>query len=126
MIVIEGNGSRPSHRGDGVKESETMYCLNQVDRHAVCYRKVRRAASKDDYETWVETKESNTLNCFDMGGVRSTTVICYAICSYDSNAMKSSNPHSGIYEAETSRTLDNNGGNPACNQGGIIVCEKRN
>ena len=37
--------------------------------------------------------------------------------------MKSSNPHSGIYEAETARTLDGNGGNPACNQGGIaVVC----
>ena len=35
--------------------------------------------------------------------------------------MKSANPHSGIYEADTSRTLDNNGGNPACNQGGIAV-----
>lgn len=47
--------------------------------------------------------------------------VCYGISSYDSNAMKSPNPHSGIYEAETSRTLDLNGGNPACNQGGIAV-----
>ena len=47
----------------------------------------------------------------------------FGICSKDSNAMKSSNPHSGIYEAETSRTLDGNGGNPTCNQGGIaVVC----
>lgn len=35
--------------------------------------------------------------------------------------MKSSNPNSGIYEADTSRTLDNNCGNPACNQGGMAV-----
>ena len=35
--------------------------------------------------------------------------------------MKSSNPHSGIYEADTSRTLDLNCGNPTCNQGGIAV-----
>ena len=45
------------------------------------------------------------------------------ICSKDSNAMKSDNPHSGIYEAETARTLDGNGGNPSCNQGGIAVVE---
>ena len=45
----------------------------------------------------------------------------YGICSKDSNAMKSSNPHSGIYEADTSRTLDGNGGNPSCNQGGMAV-----
>lgn len=44
--------------------------------------------------------------------------VCYGICSFDSNAMKSSNPRSGIYVADTPRTLDLNGGNPACNQGG--------
>ena len=48
---------------------------------------------------------------------------CYGISSYASNAMMSDNPHSGIYEANTSRTLDLNGGNPACNQGGIAVVE---
>lgn len=48
---------------------------------------------------------------------------CYGICSYESNSMKSGNPNSGIYEAETSRTLDLNGGNPSCNQGGVAVCE---
>jgi len=35
--------------------------------------------------------------------------------------MQSSNPHSGIYEADTSRTIDANGGNPGCHQGGIAV-----
>lgn len=47
--------------------------------------------------------------------------VCYVISAYESNAMKSSNPHSGIYVAETSRTLDLNGGNPACNQGGMLI-----
>lgn len=47
----------------------------------------------------------------------------YGISAFDSNAMKSDNPHSGIYKADTSRTLDLNGGSPACNQGGVaIVC----
>jgi DNA (cytosine-5)-methyltransferase 1 len=49
--------------------------------------------------------------------------MAYGISAYESNAMKSANPHSGIYEADTTRTLDNNGGNPACNQGGMIVLE---
>ena len=49
--------------------------------------------------------------------------VCYGISSFNSNAMLSDNPHSGIYEAQTSRTLDLNGGNPACNQGGIAVVE---
>lgn len=37
--------------------------------------------------------------------------------------MKSDNPNSGIYEADTSRTLDANGGNPGCNQGGMAIVE---
>lgn len=45
----------------------------------------------------------------------------FGICSDKSNSMLSANPHSGIYEAETSRTLDANGGNPGCHQGGIAV-----
>lgn len=49
--------------------------------------------------------------------------VVYGISAYDSNAMKSANPNSGIYKAETSRTLDLNGGSPACNQGGMaVVC----
>ena len=47
----------------------------------------------------------------------------FGICSKESNSMKSDNPHSGIYEAETARALDGNGGNPSCNQGGIAVVE---
>ena len=39
----------------------------------------------------------------------------YGICSDKSNSMLSDNPSSGIYEAETSRTIDQTGGNPACN-----------
>ena len=51
--------------------------------------------------------------------------VVYGICSDGSNSMKSDNPHSGIYEADTSRTLDMNGGNPACNQGGMMVVQKQ-
>lgn len=50
--------------------------------------------------------------------------VVYGICSDGSNSMKSPNPHSGCYEADTTRTLDNNGGNPACNQGGMIIVDK--
>lgn len=47
----------------------------------------------------------------------------FGVCAKNSNSMKSDNPNSGFYEAKTSRTLDANGGNPACNQGGIAVIE---
>ncbi len=47
--------------------------------------------------------------------------IVFGISAKDSNAMKSSNPHSGVYKADTVRTLDTSGGSPACNQGGMMV-----
>lgn len=67
---------------------------------------------------------SPTLNA-ECGGNKPTVVapVAYGICSYTSNSMMSGNPHSWIYEADTSRTLDLNGGNPACNQGGIDVVQ---
>lgn len=67
----------------------------------------------------IQTEKSGTL-----GTGNDQTIfqgVAYGICSYASNSMMSGNPHSGIYEADTSRTLDLNGGNPACNQGGIAV-----
>ena len=65
----------------------------------------------------INSDKAFTLNTIDRHAV------AYGICSYESNSMKSNNPHSGIYEADTARTLDLNGGNPACNQGGICICE---
>lgn len=47
----------------------------------------------------------------------------YGICSKASHAMLSDNPHSGFYEAETSRTLDGNACNPTCAQGGVAICQ---
>ena len=51
--------------------------------------------------------------------------VCYGISAFDSNSMKSDNPTSGIYKAETSRTPDLNGGSPACNKGGVAVIQRR-
>jgi len=45
----------------------------------------------------------------------------FGICSMDSRGMKSDNPNVGFYEAKVTRTIDGNGGNPICHQGGIAV-----
>lgn len=71
-----------------------------------------------------DIKESREKGKESAGTIEdSTGKTVFGICAYDSNSMKSSNPESGIYKAETSRTLDNGGGNPACNQGGMVVLE---
>lgn len=75
-IAIEGNGSRGSHHGDGFAESETMYTLNTVENHAVCYRKTGHPMNKEDAQGWEETEVNDTLNCFDNTEARTPTVIC--------------------------------------------------
>ena len=57
--------------------------------------------------------------------LQSTKNKIYGICSDGSNSMRSANPNSGIYEAETARTLDTSGGTPACNQGGMIIIQEK-
>ena len=59
--------------------------------------------------------------CSRMGTGGNNVPLVFGISADQSNAMLSDNPHSGIYEAETSRTLDCNGGSPCCNQGGMMV-----
>jgi len=53
--------------------------------------------------------------------------LAYGMASYNSNAMKSANPHSGVYEAETARTLDTSSTDPNKNAGGMmVVCVEGN
>ena len=61
--------------------------------------------------------------CSRMGTGGNNIPLVFGISADKSNAMLSDNPHSGIYEAETSRTRDCNGGSPVCNQGGMAVVE---
>lgn len=37
VIPIEGNGARPSHKGNGYCEDNVSYTLNSVERHGVAY-----------------------------------------------------------------------------------------
>lgn len=122
VFALEGNGSRPSHFGDGYSETEISYTLNHVEQHGVCY-------GADIRNGTLNAETNGTLQAKANGGwnANSNQVICYGISGYDSNSWKSPNPHSGVYLAETSRTLDAiQCGNPACNQGGTAVVEYRN
>ena len=103
-------------------KSATLSCNNDQTVF-VPFCKGTRAHYKGDAPEWKNGEVANTLNTFDMGQTRCNELVvqAYGICSKDSNAMKSDNPYSGFYEADTSRTLDANGGNPSCNQGGIAV-----
>jgi DNA (cytosine-5)-methyltransferase 1 len=82
-------------------------------------------------KAWDGGDVSPTLTANNAGGSQrmpdkdnfNCVVEAYGICSKDSNSMKSDNPNSGFYKADSSRCLDRGGGNPTCNQGGIAVVE---
>ena len=44
-IALEGNGARPSHMGKGFSEDGTMYTLNTIEQHSVCYSMSRKQIS---------------------------------------------------------------------------------
>ena len=88
MVVIEGNGSRPSHHGDGYKESETMYTLNCTENHAVAFG-IGRPAMNQGYNArfsfQIEEETSPTLVASGAGGVAHPTY-CASKASYFTRA----------------------------------------
>ena len=105
-----------------VEKSATLGCNNDQTVF-IPYCKGARPHSKVEGQSWKEADVANTLNTFDLSESRCNelAVKAYGICSKASHSMLSDNPHSGFYEAKTSRTLDQNGGRPDCSQGGIAV-----
>lgn len=69
-----------------------------------------------------QTDKSATLATNNNQTLFQPEIKAFGVCSKHSNAMMSDNPHSGFYEAKTSRTLDQSGGHAiSSNQGGICV-----
>lgn len=46
-----------------------------MEYKSVVFRKQRKAQNPSDFETWVEEDVANTLNLFDVGDKRTTTII---------------------------------------------------
>lgn len=96
MVVVEGNGSRPSHHGDGYKESETMYTLNCTENHAVSYG-IGRPAMNQGYNArfsfQIEEEKSPTIVASGAGGI--------AHPKYST----SKNSHRTVAEKEKANTL---------------------
>lgn len=97
--TLRGKEQRPA--GTAEKRIDKTICLNDQGGASIS----------------IETGRAPTLRA----EVHQHLPIVFGISAKDSNAMKSSNPHSGVYKADTVRTLDTSGGSPACNQGGMMV-----
>ena len=127
-------GTRPHNKDEGQKweEAEIANTLNTFDTgEARCNElavmpivpqtlKIRSGKDGGGKGALVQNDLSATLGC---GNDQTLFVpaLAYGISSYESNAMRSDNPTAGIYEADTSRTIDAGGGRPDAHQGGIAI-----
>lgn len=105
---------------DGVEKSVES-SVKEVENSPAVTLKIRSGCDGGGKGAIWQEEKSATLGCNN----DQTLFVpkCYGVCSKASHSMMSDNPHSGFYEAETSRTLDRSGGDPTCNQGGICVVE---
>ena len=79
-----------------------------------CFSKSKRAQSATDNETWVESDTANTLNAFDVGDVRATEAVVYALDRASFNQGKNAS-----YDFEVS---DNGVNSPLVARGPGAVC----
>lgn len=108
----EGGGKGPLVQTD---KSATLSCNNDQTLFEPKTLDFRNIAVNEELSATLQAKsnDGHSLNYINP--------VAYGICAKDSNPMKSSNPKSGFYKADTTRCLDVNGGNPSCNQGGMAV-----
>jgi len=66
VIALEGNGVRPSHMGKGFSEDGTMYTLNTIEQHSVCYTvDCRNACLNEEVSITLQAKNTGgfSVNC---------------------------------------------------------------
>ena len=80
IAAIEGNGSRPSHRGGGINDGKVMYTLNSVEVHGVVCESKAFGLSSYNQECWEEL--SPTLKT-PMGGDSTAKVIVLRKMGYE-------------------------------------------
>ena len=109
--VADADGVYPTLRGCGGAGYQQGYAF----QHALSFQE--RAGKPGGWKGILIQDE----HVGSMTSQNVQSVFAYGISPFFSEGMLSDNPNVGIYRAETSRTLDLNGGSPACNQGGMAV-----
>lgn len=114
LYVLEGNGSRDSHQGPGYAVGDTMYTLNTVEHHAVCYAIEGHVVDRN-------TRNNGKGWCVDVSPTLNTQdrhAIAFQLCGDRSNPSVSSsekayclpaNPMSDCGQAVVFRKVCNEG-----------------
>lgn len=82
IVVLEGNGCRPSHKGDGYKESEVMYTLNTIERHGVAYglgRDTFNCGQNASFSLSMDEEIQPTMTSRGPGAVAHSDDECYTL-----------------------------------------------
>ena len=116
--------SGEASRGIGYQEEEspTLRCWKPPGvavREPPLTLKIRSGCDGGGKGALIQHEMSATLGCHNDQTLFAPKA--FGIGSAASKGMLSPNPKSGFYEAATSRTLDQSGGNACCNQGGMVV-----
>ena len=116
--------SGEASRGIGYQEEEspTLRCWKPPGvavREPPLTLKIRSGCDGGGKGALIQHDLSATLGCHNDQTLFAPKA--FGIGSAASKGMLSPNPKSGFYEAATSRTLDQSGGNACCNQGGMVV-----
>ena len=116
--------SGEASRGIGYQEEEspTLRCWKPPGvavREPPLTLKIRSGCDGGGKGALIQHDLSATLGCHNDQTLFAPKA--FGIGSAASKGMLSPNPKSGFYEAATSRTIDQSGGNACCNQGGMVV-----
>lgn len=118
----------------GNVESQVAACLqttcddySRADGFNTVIEQVAQPIAVDVYNQTIDGQTSATLTKAVGGtntsGPKIAQPIAYSFDSLSSNSMKSSNPHSGCREVDTSKTIDTTTPEPSKNQGGIAIAQ---
>ena len=123
VVCLEGNGSRPSHKGDGYAETEISYTLNATEKHAVAYRKTSHPKTKFDGQGWEEAKTADTLNTTDNGEARTPTLVLEKQAVSDGLAVESHAQDARYKVGDINQPLSANMEHDPSNGGLVYVVE---
>ena len=121
-LVAEPQGF-DRYNGEATGEvSQTLDSMQGNTKPIVSYGIAKEAFTSGfngNYNFAINEETAPTMQATGPGAVAAPRA--FGVSSKSSFGMLSDNPHAGFYEAKTSRTLDQKGGEPSCAQGGICV-----
>ena len=99
VFALEGNGARPSHLGKGFSDDGTMYTLNTIEQHSVCYGISRSALKGGEGSTGGMPIEENMMPGLVAQG---TGAVVYAVENHPNDSRVKIDPD-GIVQCLSSR-----------------------